>query len=92
MIVHCCRPILTALCCTLTIRPTTIIGTLQVVWNGTVGDPAVDTNTSSDDDGQGNLNHDHDHDHAIVVVVVWLGHKCHEYIETVCAGTGTHWQ
>ena len=49
-------------------------GKMQVVWNGIVWDPAVDTSS----DGQRNRDH----------VVVWLGDKCHDYIDKVCYGTG----
>mmetsp|Transcript_61567 Transcript_61567/g.74047 ORF Transcript_61567/g.74047 Transcript_61567/m.74047 type:complete len:363 (+) Transcript_61567:326-1414(+) len=49
-------------------------GKMQVVWNGTVWDPAIDTSSN----GQRNMNH----------AVVWLGDKCHDHIDKVCVGTG----
>ena len=52
-------------------------GKMQVLWNGTVWDPAIDTSSTRQ---QRDLNQD----------VVWLGDKCHDYIDRVCAGTGNH--
>jgi hypothetical protein len=52
-------------------------GKMQVLWNGTVWDPAIDTSSTGQ---QRDLNRD----------VVWLGDKCHDYIDRVCAGIGYH--